>query len=511
VVRGQTLTFTVDEHWASKEMEVKLWHWTPVTLYTDMTSTYSKWDCWGVPTHSIKGGKFHKKYRAELRAELLKRAREWVLIGTTRIPLQSLRQAQRSGTFNLLDADGKPCTDGEDQTQVVLRTHAVGVQPESVEELRDMAARRSEMLAQLAKAYTPVPLAMPFRTVPGSSRTGRRAVSSQGLPEDPSRGPSRVATGLNAIHEDRTRQHSLDDAENFLYVGTFVASGVFEAEPVRVAPGRAQLRNEGVRPRDGHGRGGHGLFYHLGSEGGAKEYRNPAAMGVVRLTASSAEWERGRPQGIFDLEPQPSLSANERESWVCLELPACLRFIPSHYSLRHGLSGPGRRLTDWSLLASHDGRSWLTLRQHNADSSLHNPSEQFAACTYTIPKRSDSDFGVPSAQRRAFVSDEEIELMRECEADALVLVHHIQSLGGLRFFKLQSDGMDSSGSHCLCLSGIELFGDLRVDLPRMIRAAQPPCGMQKNGSRKSSDSLQRRALGSKSLPDRFRALASHFA
>jgi len=166
----------------------------------------------------------------------------------------------------------------------------------------------------------------------------------------------------------------------------------------------------------------HGLFYYLGSNGGASEYKNPCIDGVVSVRWSSVCI--GEPLLFVGLQHRldtSSYTGAKPASWMQVDLGQRYRFIPNRYALRDGIDSTrpstNNVLRNWSL----EGREaetdqWTVLRSHVNDTAL----------THTL----------------------------------VVSWAIIDCRKAFRFFRLLQTGPNSNGADYLLCSGFELWGDL---------------------------------------------------
>ena len=271
-----------------------------------------------------------------------------------------------------------------------------------------------------------------------------------------------------------------------------------------------------------------GLLYHLGSRAGTQTFTNPAVIDddcpacsslvrharthnhthththtnththtQIRVHASST-WTRGRPEMVTDIEKaQPCVALNERDAWLCIELPPGVSVFPTAYAVRHGLAGPGRGLRSWQLQASTDGKHWITLSDHHNDLSLHSLPRAtadavdlpafaqrmgvsggdggayggYAACTFNLGE------SMPGAAG-GLVDSATFERRQQVGRRNAALAAQVEASSGYRFIKLVMTGPDSSGTNALCVSGLELFGTLRfraAPLSALFRVAAHGC------------------------------------
>ena len=74
-----------------------------------------------------------------------------------------------------------------------------------------------------------------------------------------------------------------------------------------------------------------------------------------------------------------NVTYNEPNQWMSVDLGEGRALVPDHYCLRSDGYSRHHKLRNWELQGSHDGNSWVTLRQHANDASLQEASMSVAA------------------------------------------------------------------------------------------------------------------------------------
>ncbi|KAJ4455796.1 putative E3 ubiquitin-protein ligase HECTD1 [Paratrimastix pyriformis] len=173
-----------------------------------------------------------------------------------------------------------------------------------------------------------------------------------------------------------------------------------------------------------------GLFYYIGTQGRTQPWQNPAEAGWVTITRSSdclgkASDLTGRVacESHTNMQPTPL--------WWQVDLGAGRLFTPTRYTLRHS-NHPADvvwRLQSWRLEGSVDGAdgSWRTLDEHTNEPNA-------------IPARPDAMATFALAPERAFPA---------------------------RHFRVLMTGPSPNGYQILMLSGLEMYGSLLPDPPRL--------------------------------------------
>lgn len=168
-----------------------------------------------------------------------------------------------------------------------------------------------------------------------------------------------------------------------------------------------------------HDRDNNGLFYHLGTAaGGTKAYRNPHEAGLVNVTTSSIRREYSPASMLVARGPCQIVTQNVAGSWVCVDIGAERRLMPTRYLLRSRDDYDGHHLRTWRLEGSRDGQKWNTIREHDGDTHLNGMSQ---LASWSTPQAEDG--------AQAF-----------------------------RHFRLLQTGPNSDGGHNLCIGNLELYG-----------------------------------------------------
>mmetsp|Transcript_83299 Transcript_83299/g.130024 ORF Transcript_83299/g.130024 Transcript_83299/m.130024 type:complete len:472 (+) Transcript_83299:63-1478(+) len=168
----------------------------------------------------------------------------------------------------------------------------------------------------------------------------------------------------------------------------------------------------------------HGLFFHLGTAGGTREYINPCVDGIVTVTWSAACPGHSL-QNFVGLQHQAcaSYTSDCPNSWMQVDLGDSHRFIPKRYAIRDGMTArrPSNNnvLRNWNLEARcKQTEQWVVIRSHTNDNSL---------------------------------------------TANMVFSWEVSSDVGFRYFRLHQTGLNSSGNRFLLCSGFELWGDYYVE------------------------------------------------
>eukprot|EP00960_Hanusia_phi_P047147 758247-Hanusia_phi.AAC.3 len=404
--------------WGGQDLEVIVFHWHPSSLFISQPHMYSSFDCWGVPTHNSIGKALDAEVRAALQQEMSSSNTSPLLLGGVRQGLEWLREKNKFGWYNAFK-DGRHVMFKDQNASILLR-----FQP---------SLRRPSSHALVRPQPVSLPLVRPSDGVPVASEFSMRRGSTDAL----------LASGGEVRADAGQAPQDLKEQEIQFDIG----------ESEKADRGSSE---DALPP---------GLLHYLATAGGRDSHSNLARSKFLQLHTSS-KWVRGSPDQVLEPGGSFNYSGNERNGWLCLELPRGLRFFPSGYALRHGLTGPGKSLLHWSLLASVDGHEWLLLKSHQDDRSLQRlpqPSRPGAG----VPRASfvTASFKLKAEKLKpldGLVTAEELKRMQAIQAANEELDSLIAASGGFKFFKIRLDGPDSSGTWSLSCSGLELFGKLVV-------------------------------------------------
>jgi len=161
-----------------------------------------------------------------------------------------------------------------------------------------------------------------------------------------------------------------------------------------------------------------GVLYYLGSRGKKESFRNPMGRGEVVVSSSGVGF--GRLEDFVGRQFVNLRTRNEPDSFLAIDLREDRCLIVTDYVLR-GRNLPSHALCSWELQGSVDGIEWQTIDRVYECDRLRQPS---AAAHFTVDPSHGGD-----AVNAAF-----------------------------RCVRLVQIGKNSSGSHNLVLSGMELYG-----------------------------------------------------
>ena len=135
-----------------------------------------------------------------------------------------------------------------------------------------------------------------------------------------------------------------------------------------------------------------GLFYYLGTQCGARPYRNPYDNGQLRLTKGGDG--TGDQQGSYDYGSGQLLLSNTNSQrvrlydnysstgdrghpWFQVEITSSdiIGFMPTHYKLRLG-DGQDLILREWEFSGSKDGKEWTVLSKGSDHPNAFTRAEQ---------------------------------------------------------------------------------------------------------------------------------------
>jgi len=165
-----------------------------------------------------------------------------------------------------------------------------------------------------------------------------------------------------------------------------------------------------------------GIIYYIATKKGKQGWTNPHNAGLITVTSSSLE--SGQLATFVGNGPQQGgnsslyTNSSQTNAWFQIDLKDQKAKV-THYTLRHGYTGGSYFPRTWQFQGSEDGSTWVTLKQHNNDSSI---STQMASKTFPVDQKN------PPFQR---------------------------------YFRIYNTGANSSGNNYLMISGIELYGTLK--------------------------------------------------
>ena len=162
-----------------------------------------------------------------------------------------------------------------------------------------------------------------------------------------------------------------------------------------------------------------GILYHIGTDGGKSEYKNPSTTGKVRVLASSKHSTSAPMNFITGRSVVRCVTNSLNDQWIQVDLLDKTAVINA-YTLRHYASYDTEALRNWRLEASNDGYQWTILKKHIQDDSL-----KVAGGSHTW----------------------EVHCPRR-----------------FRLFRIYQFGLNSQKHYYLACSGLELYGELHYEL-----------------------------------------------
>eukprot|EP01084_Bolivina_argentea_P223891 378710_1 len=157
-----------------------------------------------------------------------------------------------------------------------------------------------------------------------------------------------------------------------------------------------------------------GILFFLGSNGNQNKWENPALTGDV-CVSSSTLGGKCKISSLVGRETVRLVTTQAANTWMQVDFMDKL-IEPSYYSLKHYSTYDNECLRNWILQASNDGKIWVTIKRHVADTSLSGKGS-----TYTWP---------------------------------------ILSQGKYRIWRIKQTGMNCNRHTYLACSGIEFYGQL---------------------------------------------------
>jgi len=175
-----------------------------------------------------------------------------------------------------------------------------------------------------------------------------------------------------------------------------------------------------------------GAIFWVGSFGGAKEYENPQKTGSLYLEISTLY--RGQLLNLTSYQTADSAADriaaatytnNTSRSWLVVDFGPERKLRPSYYCLKHGASGIGNAVRNWTLEGKVEEESpWVELRKHVNDQTMREEPQSVAG--YEL----SSDV---------------------CRSNFF------------RIFRLTQHGKNSGGNDCLFIGGIDFYGIMKVE------------------------------------------------
>eukprot|EP01044_Picomonas_judraskeda_P000668 COSAG03_NODE_31_length_18330_cov_15.424936_10_plen_526_part_00 len=162
-----------------------------------------------------------------------------------------------------------------------------------------------------------------------------------------------------------------------------------------------------------------GVLNHIGTAGGTRAWANPCASGDVSVAWSSVHTGR-EDQFVskWDCQVATSVTTNQANSWMRVDLGATRSLAVSHYAMRTSNNNYHISLRHWELQGANaaDG-PWTTLRRHDNDASIETKPGCVAAWA-------------------------------------------VEGAAPFRFFRVHQHGPNANNANHLVCAGIELYGVL---------------------------------------------------
>eukprot|EP00658_Telonema_sp_P-2_P078771 TRINITY_DN7460_c0_g1_i11.p1 TRINITY_DN7460_c0_g1~~TRINITY_DN7460_c0_g1_i11.p1 ORF type:complete len:192 (-),score=20.53 TRINITY_DN7460_c0_g1_i11:388-963(-) len=175
-----------------------------------------------------------------------------------------------------------------------------------------------------------------------------------------------------------------------------------------------------------------GMLHYIGTNQGRSLWSNPSIKGQVTVMASSCA--HGEVHELVGRTIANFRTRDEEGSWIVVDLGEHRRARISHYTIM-SRQFKSHYLKNWLVEVSVNGSEWDALSTHCEEDSLAGG----------LGKLHTWEVGVQASAA---------DVTSAADAD------RVQSLPGeyVRFVRIRQVGTNSSGSHNLMLSCIELYG-----------------------------------------------------
>ena len=174
-----------------------------------------------------------------------------------------------------------------------------------------------------------------------------------------------------------------------------------------------------------------GAIYWVGTMGNQVDYENPQKTGSLYLEISTLY--RGQllnltsythAETAADRIAAATYTNNTSRSWLVVDFGPERSLRPSYYCLKHGASGIGNAIRNWTLEGKVDEDSpWVELRRHTNDTTMREEPQSVAG--YELSAES-------------------------CRSNFF------------RIFRITQSGKNSGGNDCLFIAGIDFYGIMKV-------------------------------------------------
>lgn len=165
--------------------------------------------------------------------------------------------------------------------------------------------------------------------------------------------------------------------------------------------------------------------------GGQMEYENPQKTGSLYLEISTLY--RGQllnltsythAETAADRIAAATYTNNTSRSWLVVDFGPERSLRPSYYCLKHGASGIGNAVRNWTLEGKVDEESpWVELRRHTNDTTMREEPQSVAGYELSAETCRNNFF---------------------------------------RIFRITQTGKNSGGNDCLFIAGIDFYGIMKV-------------------------------------------------
>lgn len=141
----------------------------------------------------------------------------------------------------------------------------------------------------------------------------------------------------------------------------------YEEDNVRAAAAAADEKNGVFKYKTDFDQGG--IIYHIGTDHGRSRWFNPAVYNRIKITSSALSKASAPATAICGRTTARCIAEAQPNAWFLLNLLDQTIAI-THYTLRHTSKSKTDALRNWKLLGSLDGRTWITLVEHQNDHAL---------------------------------------------------------------------------------------------------------------------------------------------
>eukprot|EP01083_Nonionella_stella_P033085 90584_1 len=163
-----------------------------------------------------------------------------------------------------------------------------------------------------------------------------------------------------------------------------------------------------------------GFIFYLGTDRKTSNtFTNPADNGLITITAPPLMHDSVSKNHLLGRKAVRLISKAIQNAAFIIDFTSTqYQISPTHYTLRHYESWDAEAIRNWQFCGSNDGIQWTVLKQHNNDTSLKTRGQ---SCTWPIT---------------------------DC-------------IDYYSLFRIYQFGSNSNDSHYLCVSGFEIYGNVR--------------------------------------------------